>query len=486
MINRGKYIIVSIISIIVVAICIIFCFLLLDNNEPEEEEYPRVNIYKYEISSNKYKYFLDKLDVNKIALKSTIPYRCVDDNCTYANSLFALNNINGNKVLIIDDDNLLIYDFMNKKKNIIPGVNKITTADFINNSNYILINNNDTYYVYNSKKKTLSDSFKSDLLALKDENIEVVFSNGIITIDNGKYGIINLDTGNNIFDNVYDYIECNSKICLFEYENESTLFNSIDPNSDALISDVRKVLFFDEKYVLYNKTDGSYLYDIATGIERNVDKLDSNISIIGINSFNNHVVIDSNENNICYRWNIETNIKDKIDCSKKELLTDIYVSSTSKSNFTLTYGNNSKNTYELKVLNDKLYDGNGNFYDKVSIDSSYSDIQSNTNIINVGKDEAYSFLNELSDRMGLSNYERMSFINRWLSILINNGENTVYISISNKKTNIKDINIITDMNSYGLITMDIQKGFSKNATRLDNLNISKLDKRTSSVFTITG
>ena len=484
MINRGRYIIVSSVFIIVVAICIVFCFLLLDNNEIEEEDYPRVNIYKYEISSNEYKYYLDKLDVNKIALKEAIPYRCKSDDCTYAKSLFAMNNIKDDKVLIIDDDSLLIYDYIKNKKTIIDDIKKITTADFIDNGNYILIISEDTYYAYNIKKKTLSSPFRTDLLVTKDNVIEKVFSNGLITIDHGKYGIVNLDTGNNMFDNVYDYIECNNKVCLFEYEGKSTLFNANNPQGDSIIDDAKSVLFLDEDYVIYNKDKSSYLYDIKTSTEKNIGFIDE--KVIGIDNSKDQIMVDTTKNSECYRWNLDTDTKNKVDCTIKDIVTDIYVSSASKSNFTVTYGNNSKNTYELKVLNNKLYDGNGTFYDKISINSAYNDIGDELKVINISKDEAYTFLNELSSRIGLDDFERLSFINRWLPTLIKNDQSTVSISFSNKKKNIIDIHIITEMNSYETIFMRVQNGSSNSVTKLDELNIPKLDRRTSSVFAISG
>lgn len=482
--TRSRNIVIALLSIGFVVVFVISYFLFFGKNETVDDGSPRVNVYKYEISSDNYKYYVKKLDANKIGLVETVSYKCEKKDCSYANSLLAEGNITKNKVLI-KDDKLLIFDYSKKEKTTIEEINDFISADFIKDGKYVLIKTDKNYYVYDVENYKLSSSFKTDLLVLEDNEINTVLGNGLVTIDNGKYGIINLNTGYSTFENNYDYIDCNDKICLFINDGKTTVYSESSIKDNALIQSADEMLYYNEEFVVYKKAGQSFVYNISKKENSDFKIGTTNYSVNSVTKDGNNVFVNTKESNKCYKYNALTGDKEQINCKKETIKTDIFVTSKNKSNFTITYGNN-KDTYDLRIDGNKLYNNTGLFYDYLSIDSEYNDSIKTDYTFNIDKNSAYSFLNEIVKQLEMTDYEKTVFVSRWLPSLILNGNNVVTFKTGTKIEPIFDVNILTDSNSYRNIIMFVEKGTSNSNQTLGDAKLSKLDRSESSILTISG
>ena len=259
---------------------------------------------------------------------------------------------------------------------------------------------------------------------------------------------------------IYDDIDCNKNICLFSTDGRTNIYSNDSDN--ALIQGAEEILYYDDSYVLYKKGTEINLYEIENG----------NTTPVTISSNN------------CNNYIVSSDSKGTITCNKDKFKTDIFVTSVNKSNFTVKY--NSNESYDLRTDINKLYNNIGEYYDYLSIDSDYDDsIKTNSNI-NIDRSNSYTTLKEISDELGLYDFERMEFISRWLPLLNRYSNSILKIKTSNKNDNIMDINILTTSNSYRNLTMFIEKGTSSKSVTVKDLGLTKLDRNESSILTISG
>ena len=155
--NKGLIILV----VVVVLLLIGGASLLLLLNKNEVEEYKHIDLYKYEVYNGEYKYYVNKLEANKIGLVDKIEYKCKnEEECEFVEPIFANGNINKDYVVVRDGDELLLFKYRDNKTISIGENLSIDSVNFIDN-NYLLLSKGNKYYSYNIEKKKLSSSFTS-------------------------------------------------------------------------------------------------------------------------------------------------------------------------------------------------------------------------------------------------------------------------------------------------------------------------------------
>ena len=200
----------------------------------------------------------------------------------YAVSLFAGGNINKSKAVIKDGKTYLIYDFDKKETTELTSEEEYKYIDFVND-NYLLINIDNKYYSYNLSEKTLSSEIVTDLLITNlDNKPYVVWDNNIITYDNNKYGIVSLSTGNSVYENDYEMINCYGNYCLLTKDELSNLYAYEKNDTDAVIKDIEVVKYFNDKYLAYLDNNSLVIYDLKTKESSKIDNFKKTNNIYSI------------------------------------------------------------------------------------------------------------------------------------------------------------------------------------------------------------
>jgi len=459
--NKGNIVIVaiSIISLIVISMVALYLFFFNSNTKPNTID--GLNLYKYEVYSGEFKYYTSKIDANKIGLADTLTYKCESENCEFAKSVFSLGNVYDTKAVIKDGNTYLIYDFAKKEKIELTDKDTYKYVDFTFDGSYLLINNNDKYYAYNLEEKTLSSEIVTDILVTNIDNKPyIVWDSNIVTLDNGKYGIVSLTSGNNLYENDYDSINCYGNYCLLSKDNLSNLYLYDRNDTDAVIKDIKEVKFFNNKYLAYYQDLNLVIYDLNTKEEMKVS------------NFNNSYIIDSidiKDNNISIKMYLEDDIKLKElvteKGSNKKTINDtdklshvissnLFFTSKSKANITIK----SNKSYDLKMDdNGNIYDNEGTIYDSISIKDNIDALPEEVKGEVVTKDNAYAYLNKLSSSLKLNNKEKIFFINKYLPILINNKNSLVSLEVSTDNKEYDNINVLTSSDSFLYVKVIIKK-----------------------------
>lgn len=477
--NSNRNIVIILVSIAAIIILVFCYFLFFTTNKVEDDNYPKVEIYKYEIASNSYKYYIEKLDANRIALKDTIKYKCINEDCSKAKSLFAEGNIYKDYALI-KDENLIIFDFIKSEKITINEITDFDYVNFINDGKYVLIANNDFYRVFNIDNQSLSESFKSDVLVTKDDKLFIILDKYIVNIDNGKYGIVNMETGNNIYDNEYDYIDCHSNYCLFTSKGKSTVYDISKEDDNVLVQSSNKIIYNDDNYIVYVLDGEVHLLNVGS-LEDTTLSLKDNIKV----EYLTDKIINYSDNNKCYNYVLKDDSKKSTECNTKSYTTDIFVDSESKTGITAKETGLDKKSYDLIVGNNKLYDNSGVYYDYIALKSEDSKIDSKY-IVNVSGDNAYYFLKSLSAKIGLSSFEKMTFINRWLPVFAKNNDSYVELSFIENYDNIPGIQILTKSDNYKGMILKIYKGSKNDASTIEEVITEPIKRSGYMVVSLTG
>ena len=478
--NKNRNIVLIIVSLAALVILVLCYFLFFATNNNESDDYPRVEIYKYEIASNDFKYYLEKLDATKIALKDTIKYRCNKKDCEVAKSLFVNGNIDKDNALI-KDEYLLIYDYKKNEKITIEDITDFDYVNFINDGKYILISKDNYLKAYNINERSLSSSFKSNTIVTKDNKIFTILDKYIVTLENGKYGIVNLDTGNNIYDNEYDYIDCLNNYCIFTNSTSSTVYDISKDDDNVLIQSARSILYNDDKYIIYKDSSNVLLLNISTSDIQKVS-IGNDITVTSFDGKN----IDYKENNKCYSINTVNNSKIIVECSDNYFNTDIFVSTESKMSFMVKSNEDNKDVYDLKTNNTKLYSNSGEYYDYISIDGKDDNSFNSSIYVNVKEDDSYAFLDNISNSLQLNSFERMVFLNKWLPVLERNNNSYVELLFLDNYDRLPGVNIITNSDQYKGLILLIHKGTKGNAKTIEEINIDPIERKGLSVVSISG
>lgn len=481
--NRNGKITIILISISIVVVLVMCYFLFFGKNEVVEKDYPRVDIYKYEVSSDNYKYFLNKMDANKIGLDKVITYKCTDKECSPAKSLLSDGNIYDEMVLIQDGNQFLIYNFAKNKKTIVTSISDYSYADFINNGKFVLISNEDSYYVYDIENDKISNQFKADLIGLRDGRLNIVNNDNIITSYNNKYGMINIKSGNNSYDNEYEYIDCVKDLCLFSKDGITTVYDFNNKDNSLLIPSAKDVLYYDENYIIYGINDKYHLYNVSSN-EDNIIDLDKTNVVYSVTNTKKDVVINYGPDK-CYNYYLSSNSSEQVGC-KNIHVTDILAYSANKTNFTVTYGKNNNSIYDLKVDNNKMYSNDGKYYDYISIQSEVETPVKGDIRLQLELKDAYTFLNTISKSLNLSKYEELVFYNRWMPVFFKYGSSYVEVDVNNDKDTILDIQILSKYEEYRNISIIVKKENSSYNERVTDLNMKPIDRSESSIVTFSG
>ena len=487
--NKGNVVIIllSIISLLVISMVALYLFFFNTGNKEEKEE--GLPLYKYEVYSGEYRYYTNKIDANKIGLSDTLYYKCESNECDYATSLFSLGNVYNTKAVIKDGNTYLIYDFDKKEKTEITDKDTYKYVDFISDGKYLFINNNDKYYAYNIKEKTISSEIVTDILVLNSNNKPyIVWDTNIVTVDNNKYGIVSLTSGNNLYENDYDSIKCYADYCLLSKDELSNLYVYEKNDTEAVIKDIKEVKFFNNKYLAYYQNLDLIIYSLSTKEETK------------ISNFNDSYIIESidiKDSAITIRFHLENDIKSKelvtqTDSSEKtineleefanDIYSDLFFTSKNKTNITLKSGTTA---YDYK-MDDKgnIYDNIGTIYDNVSIKNKLSALPKEVVGTVVNRSEAYDYLNKLSSEMKLNNKEKMIFINKYLPILLRNEYNLVSIETSLEVKVYDNINVLTNSDSFLYLKIIIRKADKK--TKSSEEESIEFERKDNNIIFISG
>ena len=479
------YLIISIVALLLFSIISIY---LVFFNGPKEDKVRTLELYKYELYNGDFKFFTEKLDANKIGLDDTISYNCEKDECSFLKSLYANGNISDSYVAIKDGKKYVLYEYNKSNKRIIDIDSNIDYVQFISD-NYILFVEDNNYYAYNIKDNTISNKFKSDLLVTNGESAKVVLNENIITVDNGKYGLVNLNTGNNLYDNEYTNIRCNKKSCLLSYEDKDNLYVYHDDKTVLVAQDI-EVLYYDEDYCIYkdSKTDEIVLYNTSKNDSNIIKKFDKSNTIKGLVVNDDTYILDVEKDKVCSKitYTGDKVTTEVIKCENAKLRTDIYVSSYNKAYITVKHDSNENKVYDLKINDEgKLYDNYGVFYDILTLRKDNSKAPVLKGVV-VKDTEAYEFLNKYATKLNLKPLEKNYFINRFMNVLQENKTSLVNIEINDENKTYDDVTIISNVDNFRYVKVTINKVDSKYKSSTEEIEIPKADRKGLSVILVSG
>ena len=478
------YIIISIIALLLVSILSIY---LVFFNGSKEDKGRSLELYRYELYNGDLKYFTEKLDANKIGLNDTISYKCEKDDCSFLKSLYTDGNITDTYVALKDGKKYILYEYAKSNKRVIEIDSNIDYVQFLND-NYVLFIEGNKYYAYNIKDNTLSNSFKSDLLITNDGKPGVVLDNNIITIDNGKYGLVNLDTGNSIYDNEYTSIKCNKKSCLLSVDNKTNLYGIKEDKVTLIAQDLTDVLYYDNDYCVYLNNEDAIIYNTTTNESKKLNKFDKSYTINKTEIKDDTVTLELEKNNKCTKV---TFVKSKgstedITCESDKLRTDIYVSSYNKAYITVKHETKDNTVYDLKLNNEGiLYDNTGVFYDMLTLKKDYKATDDNKGVV-VKDIEAYEFLSKYATKLGLKAVEKEYFINRFMNVLLDNKTSLVNIEVIDENATYDDVTIISNVDTFRYVKVTITKVDDNYTSSTKELDIPEMERKGLSVVLISG
>ncbi len=452
---RGKNKVLIIVIVVVVLLLIGGLSFILFANKEEPQEYKHIDLYKYEVYNGEYKYYVNKLEANKIGLVDKLEYKCHDqETCEFVNSVFANGNINDEYVVIRDGRNILLYKYKDNKTINIAKDLDIETVNFVDD-NYLLLSKGNKFYSYNIKTKRTTDGFTSDLLINDDGEIPTVFGNNIVTIDNDKFGLVNLDTGNNTYDNVYSNISCHLSSCIFSIDDNNTIYSYEDGTVKEKINHIGRIVYFDNTYLAYINGNDLVLYNFDSDEKKVIKKYDFKNIILSISND----IITVNNDSKCYtiNYNGDNEVKEEINCPYINKETRVFTTTKNKANLTVVLEGENKTTYDLKVNTDgTMYDNVGTIYDSLTFKTNVDKVVLKEGVV-INASNAYSFLNKVSTSLELNNLERLYFINKWLPILVNNGYSVVKIEVTEDAKLNKEVSVLSNLDSYTSINMIVQK-----------------------------
>ena len=481
--NRNGKITIILISISIVVVLVMCYFLFFSKSEDKGNNYPKVDIYKYEVSSDNFKYFLNKMDANKIGLDKVITYKCVAKECAPAKSLLSDGNIYDETVLIQDGKQFLIYNFAKKKKTVVTNITDYSYADFINDGKYVLISNDESYYVYDIDNDKISNQFKADIISLRDGRLTIVNEDNIITSYNNKYGMINIKSGNNSYDNEYEYIDCIKNVCLFSKDGITTVYDLNNKDNSLLIPRAEEILFYDDSFIVYGLNNTYHLYSISSGEDSEI-KLEKSNVVYSVSKTDKDVIVNYGPGK-CYNYYLSNGSAEQVAC-KNIHVTDIIANAPNKTNLTIAYGNNKKNTYDLKVDGNKMYSNDGKYYDYVSIESEAETPVKGEIRLQLELKDAYSFLNTISTSLELSKYEELVFYNKWMPVFYKYGSSYVEVDVNEDKDTILDVQILSKYEDYRNISIVVRKENTSYNEKVTNLNMKPIDRSEFNVVTFSG
>ncbi len=480
------YIIITIVALLLLSIVSIY---LVFFNGPKEVKGKTLELYKYELYNGDIKYFTEKLDANKIELSDTLSYSCEKDDCSFLKSLYANGNISDSYVAIKDGKKYVLYEYSNYNKRIIDLESNIDYVQFISD-NYLLFIDDNNYYAYNIKDNTISNKFKSDILVTNDDKVKVVLNENIITVDNGKYGLVNLNTGNSLYDNEYTNIKCNKKSCLLSYEDKDNLYVYHDDKTSLVAQDINNVLYYDDNYCIYedSKTNEVVLYDTNKNDSNLIKKFDKSNTINGLEVNDDKYSLNVEKNNVCNKitYSEDKVTTETIKCVSNKLRTDIYVSSYNKAYITVKHENSENQVYDLKI-NDggTLYDNTGVFYDILTLRKDNTTKPELKGVV-VKNTAAYEFLDKYATKLNLKPLEKNYFINRFMNKLQENNTSLVNIEVFDENKTYDGVTIISNVDNYRYVRVTINKVDDNYKSTTEEIKIPEVERKGLSVVLVSG
>ena len=449
-------IILSIVALMVISFIAVYITFF---PKKEDNNGPHLDIYKYEVYNGEYKYYTEKIEASKIGLVDTIKYECSDESCYFVKALYSGGNINNDYSIISDGEDYYLFNIKEQTKKKIVAPSKLDYVQFIDNNKYLLLISNNRYYSYNIKENTVSNSFNSDIIISNDGKIEPVFNNNLVVIENSKMGIVNLDTGNSTYDSDYTNIECKKDYCIFTKENSINLYKNRDNNIEIIKDNIDEVELFNDEYLIYKHGNDLVIFVLDKEEEIILSKYDFSYKIRNIIIGDVAIELDVAKNGSCYLIKYENEKYDIIDNKNTfEIESDVFTTSESRTNLTLTYDVDNKKSYDLKVnTNESMNDNIGNLYDKITITKTVEDIPSHDKGVLIKDTDAYDYLNELASTLKLTDIQKNYFVNKYLRILLNNRYSEVLVKVESENKTYNDITILSDVGSFKYVDITIRR-----------------------------
>ena len=462
-------IILSIVALLVISFIAVY---LTFFPKKEEKSGPHLDIYKYEVYNGEFKYYTEKIEASKIGLVDTIKYECNDESCYFVKSLYSGGNINDDYTLISDGEDYYLFNIKEQTKKKIVAPSKLDYVQFIDNNKYLLLISNNKYYSYNIKDNTVSNSFNSDIIISNDGKIEPVFGNNLVVIENSKMGIVNLDTGNSTYDSDYTNIECKKDYCLFTIDNSINLYKNRDNNIEMIKDNINEVELFNDQYLVYKHNTDLVVFVLDKEEEIILSKYDFSYKIRNVIIEDTSIELDTAKNGSCYLVKFKNDNYDIVAVQNEfEIESDIFTTSDSRTNFTVTYDVDNKKNYDMKVnTNDSMNDNIGNIYDKLTITKKVESIPNHDKGSLIKDEDAYNYLNELADKLKLTDIQKNYFVNKYLRILLNNRYSEVLVEVDTDNKTYNDITVLSDVGSFkyvGITIKRVTKDFVGSETELE-------------------
>ena len=480
--SNSLVILVTVISLLVISIVSVYLFFF--NKKEEKEEVKGLPLYKYEVYNGEYKYFTSKIDASKIALVDALYYECEKENdCKYAPSFYAGGNLYGTKAIIKDGKKFILYDFDKKIPVTLTEDDEYESVDFISNGKYLMIKNNNKFYAYNIEDRALSGEILTDFLVTDDNNNPyVVWDYNIITVVNNKYGIASLTSTNSVYENEYDEIKCLNNYCLLTKDDVSNLYGYSKDDTEAILSDLSGVIYFDGSYIISANNKAVNVYNIKDGKQEEIiisTTYDKVISASIDKDKNISLVLSNNNSWISYDSTGKTT---KLDKSNVKLYGDVFISTDSKNIITVKF---EKEAFDYKV-DDKgsMYDNVGNYIDKISMVKDNYKVPDKLSGELVKAEDALEFLNNIATSLKLNGREKNYLINRWLPVLIKNNKSIVNVEVSKENKVYDDINVLTNLDSFIYFKISIKKVDKDSSST--KISIPEIDRKDNNIVLMTG
>ena len=429
------------------------------------------------------------------------------DNCSYGNYYLIEE---GNEINVYDTtDNSpskIVAEFKEPYKvyTINPCLDWCKVNKFSDGKVYLkVVNGDNKVAIYNLTDKKYTTEFIYDDIEMfveyaidaRGPSTDLVIDGTSIVVKKGeKKGIVELATGNEITDIVYDDI-INYVTEISDKKYEEYLKFKID-SVYKLYKVVNKKLeevdlsnLFDSTYKVRSVLNGAafivsddkyYLVDLKNNDKKEFDQVlpTDKIDLEYDYDNKNVYVFQRDEDDYekgCFEYiytpaTKELEFKDKMGCGgiAKPVLylypkekTDVTVSFAHSNLLTTTY---PKFVNEWKVTanpNGDLYDKDGKYYYGLYWEETLVHPVSFDEGFYVTKDDAIKFLEEKLSYIGLNDRERNEFIMYWLPILEKNGKSLVYFELTEERESVNKINITPKPDSLLRIVMHVKKVDSK-------------------------
>lgn len=439
----------------------------------------------------------------------TYTITCKTTNCTFTNNGEFYDVGVGDYVFVQDDGKTSVYDYKNDKvvntleniKNVYVNSRDDVSVAVLEGTNgkwgaYSPLKNKVTIPVEYSNIEEIVYYFANDT---RGPGYDIVFKNNLVIEKNGKYGLVNFETGKTTLQFSYDEISCyyyqnydgvtgnlttsDTRYCKVKMNNEYEIL-IYDAVNGRVTKNANKYTewyeILDSKYAYANQDGKLLLVDLNDfHTVTTFDDFDSSDIFYFMTNYtddngNNNILVQFKEPGdeyVCveYYYNEVTKKstkKDNVECGAiakpvlylyPEEITEVTVNFSKENLLTTTY---PKFVNEWKVTaspNGDLYDSDGKYYYGLYWEEKPTNFVDFSEGFYVDKNDAIAFLEEKLTYIGLNNKERNEFIMYWLPILESNGKSLVYFELTEEREDNNKILITPQPDSLLRMVMHVKK-----------------------------